>query len=362
VLISLIGILLTIFLIIGIHESGHFFIARALGIKVLRFSIGFGKTLFRWHDKKGTEYVFAAIPLGGYVKMLDENEGTVKEEERHLAYNRQPAYKKLAVVIAGPLANLLFAFLLYWLLFMVGFTSIVPIIGSVTPHSIAANAGLKPQQEIIRVDNTPTTSWMSIAIRILTHTGETDQIHISTVPFNHNTATPDQYFLDLRSWHMDELKPDPLTSLGISPYFPVVLPKNILRYNQYGPITALSHALQNTYDFTYMNFIVLGKLFTGKVSLKSIGGPISIFANAGAALNQGITAFLSFLAFISISIGVINILPIPGLDGGHILFQLIELITRRPVSLKMQNLLYRLGFIILILVIVQAVTNDILRL
>ena len=130
---------------------GHFIVARAVGIKVLRFSIGFGKTLFRFYDKKGTEYVLAAIPLGGYVKMLDEGEGDVATEELPKAYNRQPIYKKIAVIIAGPFSNLIFAFILYWLIFMIGFSTIAPVIGEVAPKSIAANAGLKPQEEIINV-------------------------------------------------------------------------------------------------------------------------------------------------------------------------------------------------------------------
>src|SRR5690242_14630079 len=125
ILISIIGIIVTILIVVGIHELGHFFMARLFGIKVLRFSIGFGKALYRWYDKKGTEYVIAAIPLGGYVKILDENEEPVAAKEAHLAFNRQALYKRTAIILAGPLSNLLFAFLIYWLLFMVGFTSVI---------------------------------------------------------------------------------------------------------------------------------------------------------------------------------------------------------------------------------------------
>ena len=154
-LVSTIGILITIFFVIGTHESAHFFVARLVGVKVLRFSIGFGKTLFRWHDKKGTEYVIALVPLGGYVKMLDETEESVSKEELHLAYNTQPFYKKFLIVVAGPLTNIFCALVLYWLIFMIIFTTIKPIIGSVQPDSIAAQAGLTANQEVVKIDDYP---------------------------------------------------------------------------------------------------------------------------------------------------------------------------------------------------------------
>jgi len=448
-LLALVGIILTILLVVGIHEFGHFLAARLLGIKVLRFSIGFGKALVRWHDKKGTEYVIAAIPLGGYVKILNEEEDKVAEEELHLAFNRQPFYKKFLVVIAGPLFNLILAFFLYWSLFVIGFTSIVPVVGKVMPHSIAEEAGIKPQQEILKIDDKPTTSWMAVVIRILARTGETGQLRIETRKFD-TQQNPRTHLLDLTHWRMDELKPDPLGSLGVVPYepkLPAIIgtihpdtpaaktnlkigdkiiavnnkpiahwhalieiidahptqklsftirrdntlhtisvttdyqrdmlfrkhgflgispqfhwPENFLYKNKYGPIAALSHAWQSTSDFIGLNFMVIGKLLQGKISLHSLGGPISIFQGAGAAFHQGIIPFLNFLAFLSIAIGIINILPIPGLDGGHILFQVIEAITRRPLSPRVLALCYRLGIILLFLLVFQAIINDILRL
>lgn len=448
ILISIIGIFVTLLLIIGIHEFGHFLAARLLGIKVLRFSIGFGKSLWSRCDKKGTEFVIAAIPLGGYVKMLDANEGFVAEDELHLAFNQQPFYKKFLVVIAGPLSNLILAFVIYWALFMVGFTSIAPIIGKITPHSIADNAGLKSNYEIIRIDNIPTSSWMNVVMRLLSRVGDTGKMQIESKSLSNNTVVTNQ--LDLASWQMDNLKPDPLDSLGLQPYEPIIpaiiyeiakdssaakaglkigdkilaigtkkithwldlvteidqhpaetlnlvivrdnkkytipvmidyhrdflfkkhgflgvspkfnWPENLLRKNKYGPAAALSHAYQNTYDFTRMNFETMGKLITGKISLQSLGGPISIFQTAGATLNQGITPFLSFLAFLSIAVGVINIFPIPGLDGGHLLFQSIEAIFRRPIPPRTLELCYRLGLILLFLLIFQSIINDIMRL
>jgi len=356
-LIALVGFLVTLLVIIGIHEFGHFLAARLLGIKVLRFSIGFGKALWKRYDKTGTEYVIAAIPLGGYVKMLDTQENPVDPHEQHLAFNQQPFYKKCLVVIAGPLANFILAFVLYWIVFIAGFTSIAPVTGNILPHSIAANAGVPPHSEIIKIDHIPVSSWMSVIIRILTRTGDTNTLSMTLKSPERQAART--YQLNLQNWHMDNLKPDPLASLGIQPYEPAI---PILRKNQYGPIGAASHAWQNIYDFTSLNLAVMGKLLTGKVSLQSLGGPISIFQTAGLALNNGIMPFLSFLAFLSISIGLINIFPIPGLDGGHLLFQAIEAIIRRPVPPAIVEISYRLGLILLFLLIFQSIVNDILRL
>ncbi|OGT61836.1 MAG: RIP metalloprotease RseP [Gammaproteobacteria bacterium RIFCSPHIGHO2_12_FULL_45_12] len=448
-IISIFGILVTILFVIGTHEYAHFMVARLLGVKVLRFSIGFGKALFRWQGKSGTEYVLALIPLGGYVKMLDASEGTVAPDDLPRAYNHQPFYKKCLIVLAGPLMNFLCAFLLYWIIFMVGFTTIKPVIGEITPSSIAAASNLTAQQEIIRIDHQPTRTWMSIMFRLLSHAGEQGSVAITVqslqMPFRTTT-----HHLNLTGWRMDELKPDPLTSLGIIPYRPptplilgvitanspamkagfkigdqlltinqqplsdwetvmtlikshpektlpfqvlrqgkrvslevligyhrnlwgqkqgylglgpkLVWPANMRQAVQYSPVPALAQAGREILNFTYFNVMLIGKLVTGKLSLKTLGGPITIFESAGAALNSGFLSFTAFLAFLSLSIGLINLLPIPGLDGGHLFIQLIEFIIRRPLPEKVLTLSFQFGFGLLIFVLVQALINDLLRL
>jgi regulator of sigma E protease len=445
-LVSIAGILLTIFFVVGTHESAHFFTARLLGVKVLRFSIGFGKTLFRWHDKKGTEYVFALVPLGGYVKMLDENEGSVPAEQLPFAFNRQPYYKRFLIVLAGPLMNILCALVLYWLIFVIGFVAIKPLIGSISPRSIAAEAGLKAHQEIVRIDDKPTLGWAGIMFRLLVHAGNQDHLKIDVKNPDNKIET---HLLDLSNWHMDNLTPDPLSSLGITPYEPnipliigtlapnspaatqlqlgdkiiavnkvpvkdwdmlvstinkhandtltftiernnktltlpitlsykrnlllqksgylgigpkIVMPPDLLHKIQYGPLAAISHAWQQVRDFTYFNLLLFGKMITGKLSLQGLGGPITIFESAGSALNYGFISFLGFLAFLSISVGIINLLPIPGLDGGHLFIYLIELIIRRPVPEHVLSVMYRLGFLLIIFFLLQALVNDLLRL
>lgn len=447
-LISIAGILITILFVIGTHEYAHFITARKLGIKVLRFSIGFGKRLFHFYDKQGTEYVFALIPLGGYVKMLDENEGNVPPEELHLAFNRQPYYKKFLVVIAGPLMNLFCAFILYWLIFVIGFNAVKPIIGSVATTSIANDAGLKSNQEIVAIDGKPTASWTGVLLRILAHAGNQGQLKMTLK--NPTTDQLQTYSLDLTHWQMSGLTPDPLSSLGITPYTPKIpliikaiqpdspavtanlqlgdeiiavnnkpvkdweelitfisehpqetisltikragksmalpvaigyqrniflqksgylgigpkftWPENLLKKVKYGPLEAVPRAWQEVIDFTYLNLLFFGKMLTGKISLQSLGGPITIFESAGTALNYGFLAFMGFLAFLSIAIGVINLLPVPGLDGGHIFIQTIEVVLGRPIPEKALLFMYRIGFLAILFVLIQALANDILRL
>jgi regulator of sigma E protease len=363
ILISIVGILITIFFVIGTHESAHFLMARLCRVKVLRFSIGFGKTIFRRTDKRGTEYVIALIPLGGYVSMLDEHEGQVPASELPFAYNRQPFYKKCLIVLAGPATNILCAFLLYWFIFMMGFITIKPMIGDITPRSIAMESGLKAKQEIISIDHHPIQSWMSVVFRLLMHVGSPEPLTITaTLPHSSNTQ---DYSLDVSNWHLDKLTPDPLTTLGIKPYSPLgpvyAWPKNMLRHVQYGPFSALAPAWRQIIDLSYFNLYLLGKIVTGQLSVQSLGGPITIFQSAGNAFHYGLLPFMSFLAFLSISIGVINLLPIPGLDGGHLFIQLIEVIIRRPISERVLLLLYRLGFALIIFVLIQALINDIFR-
>lgn len=448
-IISIIGILITIIFVVGTHEFAHFIVAKMLGVKVLRFSIGFGKTLYSRKDKSGTEYVLALIPLGGYVKMLDELEEEVPKSQLHLSFNRQPYYKKFLIVIAGPLMNLLCAVFLYWLIFVIGFTTIKPIIGTVTPHSIAQQYGLKPNQEIIAVDGYQTLTWTSVMLRLLRHAGDEDKVQITVKDTVKNTK--ETHTLDLSNWNLAGLTPDPLSSLGIKPFepqiplkidviaddspakhsslqigdqiiainkqpiknwealmkavtehpqqtlsftikrggeqltFPVTIgyhlsglffhkvgylgigpiyipPKTLIQTIQYGPISAIPQAFNEIWNFVYFNVLIFGKMIMGKVSLQSLGGPVTIFETAGKALNYGFLAFFGFLAFLSVALGVINLLPIPGLDGGHILIQTIEAIIGKALPVNILILLYRLGFLLIFLLIFQAIINDIARL
>ncbi|HSX20525.1 MAG TPA: RIP metalloprotease RseP, partial [Gammaproteobacteria bacterium] len=217
---SLIGFVVAIGLLTAIHEYGHFWVARRLGVKVLRFSIGFGKKIYSWHDKSGTEYAICAIPLGGYVKMLDQNEGIVAPSELHRAFNNKPVWIRMLIIAAGPICNMLFAVLAYWLIFVWGVAGVVPILGDVPPSSVAYAAGLRSGQEITAVDNRATTSWEDIVLELMRHSDEHDYIPITTLDTTSKTSATHR--LNLQNWSIDNNANDFLSELGLVPLDPLL--------------------------------------------------------------------------------------------------------------------------------------------
>lgn len=440
--------ILALLLLVIVHEYGHFFVARCCGVKVLRFSFGFGKVLARWHDKRGTEYAWSLFPLGGYVKMLDESEGDVPAQERHLAFNNKSIGARIAIVLAGPLFNLLFAFVALWLVLIIGIKSLAPIIGEVKPGSIAARAGLTAKQEIVSLNGKKITSWRDFQYAFMPLMGTTDPVAITVKSSNGNQKK--YLWLSLSSWRLDEKKPDLLDSFGIVPFVPTippiiaeVIPKSPaqlaglqiddvitsvngraisdwlvlvdfvkqhpdqrialtldrhgtrerldaytghtmnngqvegvlgvrsqqvewpahwLRVQREGPIQAIGTALTETLDLTGATFTLIGRLITGKLSLKTISGPVGIAKGAGDSARGGLVYYLSFLALISISLGVLNLLPVPMLDGGHLLYYVIEIIRRRPLSNETKSIGMYIGMMLLITLTIIALTNDVTRL
>lgn len=438
--------ILTVGVLVTVHECGHFFVARYYGVKVLKFSIGFGKAIFRWFGKDGTEYVIALIPLGGYVKMLDERIAPVDPVEQHRSFNRQPVGARIAIVAAGPLINFLFAILAYWIVFSVGVSHIKPMIGEVTPNSPAAMAGLERGQEIIAIEEKPTISWQAIYLTLLNQMGEKESITWTVK--NPESGTIQEFSVVLPP-QADQT--NLLGSLGIEQYWPklptkigdvapngpsakaglqkgdivlsingqpvnhwqelvttiqknteqpvtlevereekvmVILvtpetktlpngktggfigiqaepfewPENLVNLERYNPITALGHAIQKTWLVSVFSLEVLYKMIAGQVSSNNLGGPIAIAKGASASLDAGFTPYFIFLALLSISLGLINLFPIPMLDGGHLLFYGIELVKGKPVSEKTQEFATRIGFILLMSLMFFAVYNDLMHL
>ena len=449
ILYSLFAFTLAIAILITVHEFGHFWVARRVGVKVLRFSIGFGKPLWRFTDKHNTEFVLAAIPIGGYVKMLDENEGEVSKEELEFAFNRKSVWARIAVVIAGPLFNMLFAVFSYWLMFCIGVTAIAPVMGTPLENSIAAKAEIRANHEIIEVNNAKTPSWKRVRLAVISHMGERGALtikskNLSTGEVTHNT-------LNLSSWEIDPKWPNPLESLGIItqvPSIPAIVgslipgepadragfmpedeivsinrqavedwqafvafvsahpeeklqiqvrrgealqsltatpkllteedsstrgflgiqskpipwPEEWVRVEKYSLTKAVLPALSETATMTMMTFKLLGKMLTGAVSAQSISGPIGIAQGAGLSASIGFAYFLSFLALISISLGVLNILPIPLLDGGHLAYYLFELATGKAVPERVKLFAFRLGLFMILGLMLLAFYNDLARL
>ena len=441
--------LLTLAVLIAVHEFGHFWVARRCGVRVLQFSIGFGPALLRWRDSLGTQYSIAAIPLGGFVKMLDEREGEVPAAELGAAFNRKPVLQRIAVVSAGPLANFILAIAVYWGLFMAGETGYAPVIGEVEAGSPADLAGLEVGQEITAVDGVETPTWQALSFRLLDRIGDTGSIAFTAK--NPGSGAVYESSAQVDRWLADAEQPDLFGGLGITLYTPQVppvvgqvvdggaadlagmqpgdrvitadglpmplwmdwvdyvrarpgkpieveyerggelrrvsivpeaevddsgksvgrvglgvelpeMPKELLRRFDRGPVEALGAAVQRTGELSVFTLNSIKKMIIGLISPKNLSGPITIAKVASASAKSGLEAYLSFLALLSVSLGVLNLLPIPVLDGGHLLFYFAELLAGRPVPEKIQALGYQLGLFLVLGIMFLALYNDFSRL
>ncbi|WP_297812692.1 RIP metalloprotease RseP [uncultured Methylophaga sp.] len=441
---SLFFFIVALALLIVIHEYGHFWVARRCGVKVLRFSVGFGKPLWRRPGKDGTEFVIAPFPLGGYVKMLDEREGDVPEHELHRAFNRQSLWKRIAIVLAGPVANLLFAIVAYWFLLVSGIPGIKPVVGEVAPASIAAEAGLLAGDEILQVDGHDTPTWNATFKALMLHAerGEQTQITVASggSELSHLLMVPklgiDQAGQLLSRLGISPLRPDikpvigevvadsPAEKAGLIPGDRLLsadgaqidnwnnwvaliqdsagktltieisrngekqglqltpqatdngqgrigagvdselsqLPEELQAELRYGPLEAVPQALVQTWQFTSSTMKSLWGMLTGEVSTDNLGGPISIAQIAGSSAEQGLISFVSFLAMISITLGILNLLPIPMLDGGHLAMFLIEAVRGKPLSEETQVKGQQIGLFLLLMLMFLAFFNDLSRL
>ncbi|MGJ3439243.1 RIP metalloprotease RseP [Pseudomonas sp. Je.1.5.c] len=444
----IIGTLVALGVLVTFHEFGHFWVARRCGVKVLRFSVGFGTPLLRWHDRHGTEFVVAAIPLGGYVKMLDEREGDVPPALVDQSFNRKPVGQRIAIVAAGPIANFLLAIVFFWALAMLGTQQVRPVIGAVEPASLAASAGLVAGQEIVSVDGKATNGWSAVNLQLVRRLGESGVLRVGVL--DEGATAERQHEIKLDQWLKGADEPDPIQSLGLRPWRPVISPvlaevdpkgpaaaaglktgdkllsldgvalndwqqvvdsvrarpeakvqlrverdgavldipvtlarkgegqasggylgagvkggewpANMLREVSYGPLEAVGEGLSRTWNMSILTLESLKKMLFGELSVKNLSGPITIAKVAGASAQSGVGDFLNFLAYLSISLGVLNLLPIPVLDGGHLLFYLIELARGRPLSDRVQGWGVQIGISLVIGVMLLALINDLGRL
>jgi regulator of sigma E protease len=444
ILTTIVAFIVVFAIVVIVHEFGHFWVARRMGVRVLRFSIGFGSTFWRKVDKYGTEYVISAIPLGGYVKMLDGREQTLIEEEKPFAFDLKPVSKRFAIVIAGPVFNFLFAILAYAVLLMVGVQKVAPIIADVMENSAAANAGIKIGDEIIAIDHHETNDWQSVYFAILQRTGEAGTVNLQVRQFPQGPER--EYELPLNKPQGQQ--PDPLTDLGITlglPFIPSIIdevvpgqpadmaglksgdevtslngkpiknwydlvdhirnntgqpvhltvkradhtfdtvvtpkleeiegakvgmigirikqpewPPELLHIQREWPLAAFSKATVYTWDLSVLTLDIMGKMITGKVALENLTGPISIARGAQESATSGWMQFVSFLILLSVNLGVINLLPIPMLDGGHLLYYVIEWIRGKPVSDATQRIGFFIGLLIIIGLMLVGLHNDLM--
>lgn len=346
-MISTVGyFVVTLLILILVHEFGHFIVARCCGVTVERFSFGFGKVLWAWRDKRGTEYAWSLWPLGGYVKLLDDSQGPVPVAQQSQAFHHQSSLVQIAIILAGPLFNFLFAFFLFWVIAIIGVASLVPTASKSTPvvetvavDSPAQQAGLQPEDEILAIDHQSMTDPMKVSAYIKARPGATIVLEVR------RRGRMQQLTAHLRT-------PTGYLGIGIQP------PADWIRMNRVGPIQAAKQAFQQTLRLTAMTFGLIGQTLTGQLSLAHLSGPIGIAKAANASAHAGLTIYLTFLALLSISLGVLNVLPIPMLDGGHLLYRMLELVMRRPLSLAFKSKSAVVGMIFIVILSIVALKND----
>jgi regulator of sigma E protease len=433
--------------LIVVHEFGHFAVARAVGVKVLRFSVGFGQPLLsrRW-GRDGTEWVLAAFPLGGYVKMLDEREGEVAPEELDRAFNRQSVIRRSLIVVAGPLANLLLAVLLYWGVYLQGVEELRPVIGMPPAATLAARSGIEAEETVRAVAGIPVATWQDVRWEVLRRAADRVTTELETI---NRRGEINYRRLDLSELDTSVLERDPMKEIGLLPYRPLVravigrvmpgsraeiagiraddeildvagkpvqqwadlakaireAPEQALTFGtrrgstelqiavvpegvneggrqigrigiaapevrrddlfvivQLGPIDALQRAVSQTWNTSVFTLRMIGRMLTGELSWKNVSGPVTIADYAGQSARMGGMHYLRFLALISISLGVLNLLPIPILDGGHLMYYLAEVIKGGPLSERVMEVGQQIGLALLILLMAFAFYNDINRL
>lgn len=446
-LMSILGLAVTLGLLITVHELGHFWVARRVGVKVLRFSVGFGKPI--WLRRLGadrTEFVVAALPLGGYVRMLDEREGEVPEAERERAFNRQSVGARIAVVVAGPAANFLFAIVAYAIMFGIGVSGLRPLVDDPAVGSVAAEAGFRGGDEILAVAGDGVRTWSEAALALLNHgldeggaqvlvrdgqgREQERRLRLQSLdgaaggpleaaglrpwspaipavidrlrdggpgaraglrPGDRVLSADGQAIPDWRTWaDYVRARPEvairavvlreghelPLTVvpdrqqaedgaiglIGAYARVPEDLQRDLTVTVRHGPVGALVAGVERTWSMSVFTLRMLGRMLVGQASLQNLSGPITIAQFAGQTASAGLTSFLAFLALISISLGVLNLLPVPVLDGGHLLYYLIEAVRGSPLSEAVQAAGQRIGLAILLMLMGLAFFNDISRL
>jgi len=456
--INIAALIVTLGILVTFHEFGHFWVARKCGVRVLRFSVGFGKPFKSWYGKDGVEYAIAPIPLGGYVKMLGQEDTSVSSqtklplEQQHESFAFKPLWQRMAIVVAGPIANLILATIVFWIINLsYGVSGLAPVVHGVADDSVAAVAGLQPGDEIVAVDGSETLMWQQVTMKLLERLGESGNVELSVIPQGSRSVVTRS--LSIRDWLSESATPDPVRDLGIvqfdippevasvlpggraeqgglrsgdevisvngvairgwthwveivraSPELDLevvvqrgsglttliirpeqveldqegvigtigasvversmaeLLPEDRRRRQEFNAITAVVPAFQETWDKSLFVLDSIQKMVVGLISVKNINGPITIAQVAGETASYGLDVYLGFLAILSISLGVLNLLPIPVLDGGHLLYYTIEAIIRRPVPERLQELGLQLGLLLISGIMVLAIYNDVSRL
>lgn len=429
-------LILALAVLVGVHEFGHFAVARLFGVRVLRFSIGFGKVIWSRRDRQDTEFAISILPLGGYVSMLGDDPELLKdlpEEERRRSLPSKPPWQRLLIAFAGPAVNLIFAVLVYWMIHVLGSERPIPYVSEPVADSPVAQANITKNERILAVDGKTTRTWSEILIAMAARIGDTGELRLTT---ERTDGQKRDYLIPIVAWLSKDKEPDPMSALGLNRSYlaPIVglvvadsaanrsglvsgdlilrvqsnpiadwqalvehirgapdttltldvqrgtsviqLPLTPERHSQghgyagiglsliatsYGPLAAILPAISSTWEFSVLTLSFLKKMLIGQLSLDNIGGPLTIADVAGSAALQGIKSFLHLLALLSVTLGVLNLLPIPVLDGGHILYNAVEMVIRRPLPDKIQQIGLRFGLAMVFAFMAIALFNDFAR-
>jgi regulator of sigma E protease len=433
---TLFAFIVTIVVIVAIHELGHYLAMRAFNVRVLTFSIGFGPRLFGWRDRAGTDFVVSAIPLGGYVKPLDRRDCDIAPGDEAVEFSAKPAWQRVITYAAGPAANLLLAILLYWLVLLNGETGRIPVLGEIVPDTAVATAGLRSGDELVAIEGMDTPTWQAVITTLIRFAGEQRELEVQVrdergqerwvqLPIHDWARQPEENPLEVlgisvqppqpvagsiaaggaaeraglrtgdrvmavddtpvETWHdwVGVIRANPGVALSLEVlrdgdrFVLTLVPDAVtergetfgragigiagLREIHYGPLAAMPEAVNRLWQQTTMIVGAIGKLITGQLSVKTLGGPITIAQAAGDTAAIGLVTFMLFLAFFSVSLGIINLLPIPMLDGGWIVFGVIEMITGRELPERFLLVAQNVGMVLVFGLMLLAVTNDILR-
>lgn len=440
---TLLAFLLTIGILVVVHEYGHYLAARLSGVKVLKFSVGFGPTLYSKRlGRDGTEWAICAIPLGGYVKMLDEREGDVDRSEVHRTFNRASVWRRMAIVVAGPLANFLLAVVVFWVLFVNGLPALKPIVGEPEPGTPAALAGLRNGDEVARVNGVAIHTYAALQLALLESASSQKKSTLALINGEHLELDFSQFSLGesgngaalgvtpympplppiagrlepgspaeqaglkpgdrilavngmpVSSWQdfakvprasagqeitvlvvsgsqqkTLQVVPISVTSngksigrVGVAPQVDESLFDELRTEERYSVLIALPKAVEKTWDTAVFSLKMLGRMLLGQVSWRNLSGPVSIADYAGQTAQNGWISFAGFLAVISIGLGVINLLPVPLLDGGHLMYYTVEVFRGRPVSERVMEIGAKIGMAVIGTLILTALYSDMLRL
>ncbi|ARB92219.1 M50 family metallopeptidase [Legionella longbeachae] len=353
-LLAIIAIILTLLLVVGIHEGGHAILARFFQVKIKKISIGFGKPLLRWRGKSGCEWIWAFFPLGGYVQLENTRISPVKPAEYPGCFDKKPVWQRILILLAGAVANLITAWFAFVFVYSVGLSYHIPEIKEVQVNSTAAQAGMLPGDMFVSIGDHATPTWSDVGMQLVILWGKKG----IPVVLNRSDGNKANAVLDLSHVQFRGARLSLLAQLGIQPNLSAA--KSKLRASSF--IDAIYQANDTMMHMTYFFLVTLKQLFSGIIPFSALLGPIGIFAASVASLTQGIVVFTFFIATLSLAVAVINLFPIPGLDGGSIVYALVEKIRGKPVSVAMELLLHRLVFIIFCVVLVHLLMNDLQRL